>query len=160
LYREATYDLNRVAGIITGNALQTFRLTKAEALYRLASIENLFERADRAYWHAEEASSLAAGVDGDLYLLAKKQQALACQQLGRSGWREGLNIIRMINQLQHGMVITLGKRFPNQDAGLWARLTLQDAASLLLRHRERIEARDALAELRRALRFHEEAIAR
>lgn len=158
LYSEAAHDFARIATTISNNTIHKFRLIKAEALYRLASIENLHERADRAYWHAEEAAELARSVDGDLFLLAKKQVSLACQQLGRSYWREGLRIIEMINQDHRGMVPILGKRLSNQDPGLWVRLTYRDAANALLRKRERTEARDALAALRRATRFREEAM--
>jgi len=158
VYYEAAHDFARITATVLDNANHRFQLIKAEALYRLACIDNLRERADRAYWHAGEASSLASNIDGDLCLLAKKQVALACQQLGQSYWREGLRIIKTINRDHRGIVPILGKRFSDQDPGLWARLTYRDAANALLRRRERIEARDALAELRRALRFREEAM--
>lgn len=156
LYLEAADNFSRIAAAITNDTSREFKLIKARALLRLAQIENIQNREDRAIRHAEEAASLARGADGDTYLLARRESALAYLQLGRSGWREGLRILDQVRQPPRWLGSTLGGWFPDQDVGLWVRLTQRDAASVLLRRRDRTEARDALAEFRIAMRRYGE----
>ncbi|MCB9438388.1 MAG: hypothetical protein H6673_15540 [Anaerolineales bacterium] len=156
LYYDAAAEFSNIISMIQDTNNEYLRLILAEALYRLSRLEKNFDLTDRAYWHAQKAAFLAQSVDGDLALLAMKEVALACFQLGRKSlWTEGLLVTRNINDKSLRQALPLGLRFPEQDQGLWMRLTYRDAINVLVRRRHRDEARDMLAGLRAAMEYGE-----